>query len=79
MALMVDQQKNEIVESVAGIALAQQADPQAPALARFIRLFYAHVPPEDVLRRRRTTSMAPPRRSGTSRSSVSPAAPSCRC
>jgi glutamate dehydrogenase len=51
MAQRAEQQKTELVENVAALCRNKAAAADADALARFVRLFYAHVPPEDVLER----------------------------
>src|SRR5271154_2927049 len=51
MPLQGEQRKQELVESVAGLVGRRLAATKADALARVIRQFYAHVPPEDVLSR----------------------------
>ena len=51
MALRAEQQKREVVETVAGLAGERLAKTKGKAAAQFIRQFYAHVPPEDVLSR----------------------------
>ncbi len=51
MPLQGEQRKHELVESVAGLVDRSLPVAKADALARVIRQFYAHVPPEDVLSR----------------------------
>ncbi|MBV8650051.1 MAG: NAD-glutamate dehydrogenase, partial [Alphaproteobacteria bacterium] len=51
MPLQGEQRKHELVESVAGLVDRSQPAAKVDALARVIRQFYAHVPPEDVLSR----------------------------
>ncbi len=51
MPLHAEQRKHAMVESVAGLASSQRGGEPADALARVIRKFYAHVPPEDMLTR----------------------------
>src|SRR4051812_15033327 len=51
MALRAEQQKQALVESVAGLSEKRVGDGKAAAIGRFVRQFYAHVPPEDVLAR----------------------------
>jgi glutamate dehydrogenase len=51
MPLQGEQRKRELIETVAGLIDHRLAAAKADALARVIRQFYAHVPPEDVLSR----------------------------
>ena len=51
MPLHGEERKQELVESVAGLVGRRRGGDKAHALDRVIRLFYAHVPPEDVLSR----------------------------
>ncbi|HEX7969334.1 MAG TPA: hypothetical protein VF502_14030, partial [Stellaceae bacterium] len=51
MAIRAEEQKNEAVEAVAALATRRLGDGRAQAVARFVRRFYSHVPPEDILAR----------------------------
>ncbi len=51
MAVRAEEQKNEAVEAVAALATRRLGDGRAAAVARFVRRFYSHVPPEDILDR----------------------------
>ena len=51
MAVRAEEQKNEAVEAVAALATRRLGDGHAAAVARFVRRFYSHVPPEDILDR----------------------------
>ncbi|HWG79324.1 MAG TPA: NAD-glutamate dehydrogenase domain-containing protein, partial [Stellaceae bacterium] len=51
MAARAEEQKNEAVEAVAALATRRLGDGRAAAVARFVRRFYSHVPPEDILAR----------------------------
>jgi glutamate dehydrogenase len=51
MAVRAEEQKNAAVEAVAALATRQLGDDRAAAVARFVRRFYSHVPPEDILAR----------------------------
>jgi glutamate dehydrogenase len=51
MALKAEERKQELVEGVAGLCGERLTDGRATAVARFVRQFYAHVPPEDVVAR----------------------------
>src|SRR5579883_1282466 len=51
MALRGEERKRELVESVAAMAAAQRTADRTDALARAIRQFYAHVPPDDLVSR----------------------------
>ncbi|HET7594843.1 MAG TPA: NAD-glutamate dehydrogenase [Stellaceae bacterium] len=51
MPVRAEEQKNEAVEAVAALATRRLGDGRAAAVARFVRRFYSHVPPEDILAR----------------------------
>ena len=51
MPVRAEEQKNEAVEAVAALATRQLGDGRAAAIAGFVRGFYSHVPPEDILAR----------------------------
>jgi glutamate dehydrogenase len=51
MAARAEERKNEAVEAVAALATRRLGDGRAAAVARFVRRFYSHVPPEDILAR----------------------------
>ncbi|HEX7970509.1 MAG TPA: NAD-glutamate dehydrogenase, partial [Stellaceae bacterium] len=51
MPVRAEEQKNEAVEAVAALASRRLGDDRAGAAARFVRRFYSHVPPEDILAR----------------------------
>src|SRR5690348_18444551 len=51
MPVRAEEQKHEAIEAVAALATRQLGGGHAAALARFVRSFYSHVPPEDILAR----------------------------
>src|SRR5579885_1324350 len=51
MPLHGEERKHALVENVAALAAARPGAEKKDALARLVRRFYAHVPPEDVLSR----------------------------
>ena len=51
MPVRVEQQKNEAVESAAALAAERLGRDRGENVARFLRQFYGHVPPEDILAR----------------------------
>jgi glutamate dehydrogenase len=51
MSIRAEEQKNDAVEAVAALAARRLGDERASAVARFVRRFYGHVPPEDILAR----------------------------
>ena len=46
-----EERKRELVDGVAGLCQQRIGDGRAAAVARFVRHFYAHVPPDDVVQR----------------------------
>jgi glutamate dehydrogenase len=51
MAIRAEQQKDDAVESVVALAAKRLGGDRAGDVARFLRLFYSHVPPADILER----------------------------
>ncbi|HEV2547955.1 MAG TPA: NAD-glutamate dehydrogenase [Stellaceae bacterium] len=51
MAVRVEQQKNEAVESAAMLAAQRLGRERGDDVARFLRQFYGHVPPDDICAR----------------------------
>jgi glutamate dehydrogenase len=51
MAVRVEQQKHKVVEAAAGLAVHRLGGARGEDVARFLRQFYGHVPPEDILAR----------------------------
>src|SRR5689334_12253052 len=51
MPVRVEQQKNEAVESAAALAAQRLGRERGDDVARFLRQFYGHVPPDDILAR----------------------------
>jgi glutamate dehydrogenase len=51
MTQRAEEEKTELVENAAALCRDKAAAAESDALERFVRLFYAHVPPEDVLER----------------------------
>ena len=48
MPVRVEQQKNEAVESAAALAAERLGRDRGENVARFLRQFYGHVPPEEL-------------------------------
>src|SRR5258708_1982643 len=52
MSIRVEERKHELVEGVAALCKSRLgAATEGDAFARFVRQFYAHVPPEDIVAR----------------------------
>jgi len=51
--LRAEERKRQLVDDVAGLTEQRIGDGHAASVARFVRHFYAHVPPDDVLQRSR--------------------------
>jgi glutamate dehydrogenase len=51
MAIRAEQQKDDAVETAVALAAKRLGDDRAGDVARFLRLFYSHVPPADILER----------------------------
>jgi glutamate dehydrogenase len=51
MPIRAEQQKDEAVETVVALAAKRLGDERSGDVARFLRLFYGHVPPADIFER----------------------------